>query len=110
MTFEQKTFKTKLRVGDTVVVTTGKWKGSTGKVEKFLKKANKVVVAGVNIVKRHSKPSMSNQSGGIVEKVLPLHASNVSYQDKNGKPTKLGYKLEGDKKVRFCKTTGDVIS
>ena len=109
MAYERKEFKTKLRVGDTVVVTTGKWKGSTGKVERFLRKANKVVVAGVNVVKRHSKPSMSNQAGGIVEKVLPIHASNVSYQDKNGKPTKIGYKVEGDNKVRFCKTTGDKI-
>ncbi len=109
MAQEQTKFKTKLKVGDTVVVTTGKWKNSTGKVERFLRKTNKVVVAGVNVVKKHSRPSMSNQTGGIIEKVLPIHASNIAYQDKDGKPTRLGYKIDGDNKVRFCKTTGDII-
>jgi large subunit ribosomal protein L24 len=68
-----------------------------------------VVVAGINIVKKHTKPSAQNPQGGIVEKEASLHISNVSLVDKNGKATEAGYKVDGDKKVRVAKTTGETL-
>jgi large subunit ribosomal protein L24 len=100
---------TKLKVGDKVVVTTGKWSGKSGKIESILKKANKVLVSGVNTVKRHQKPSMSNQAGGIIDKAMPMAISNVAFLDKNDKATKIGYKEQDGKKVRFAKSTGDLL-
>ena len=82
------------------------------KLLKWLKKKAKnprVVVAGVNIVKKHIKPSAQNPQGGIVEREASLHISNVALIDKNGKATRIGYKLEGDKKVRVAKTTGETF-
>ena len=107
-----------IKVGDTVVVIAGKdrftkdKKGNivpkTGKVLKTFKDENKVIVEGVNIVKKHQKPTQANPNGGIIEVEAPIDASNVMYLHK-GTPTRVGFKMDGDKKVRFAKSTGDVI-
>lgn len=104
--------KVKIKRGDNVIVTTGKNKGSKGEVLEVIRKEGKdprVIVAGVNIVKKHVKPSASNPQGGIVEKEASIHVSNVALMDKNGKATKTGSKIEGDKKVRVAKTTGETL-
>lgn len=104
--------KVKIKRGDKVIITTGKNKGNTGEVLQVIKKENKdarVIVAGVNIIKKHTKPSASNPQGGIVEKEAPINISNISLVDKNGKATKVGYKMEGDNKIRFAKTTGETL-
>ncbi|TDX84150.1 50S ribosomal protein L24 [Epilithonimonas xixisoli] len=104
--------KVKIKRGDNVLVTTGKNKGSKGEVLEVIKKEGKdprVIVAGINIVKKHTKPSAQNPQGGIVEKEASLHISNVALVDKNGKATKTGTKVEGDKKVRVAKTTGETL-
>ena len=98
----------KIKKGDTVKVIAGKDNGKEGKVVSVDPKNGKVVVEGVNIIKKHTKPSMANQNGGIVTMEAPIDASNVMYVHK-GKPTRIGFKIENDKKVRFAKTTGDVI-
>ena len=104
--------KVKIKRGDNVIVTTGKNKGSKGEVLEVIKKENadaRVIVAGVNVVKKHVKPSASNPQGGIVEKEASINISNVALIDKNGKATKTGVKVEGDKKVRVAKTTGETL-
>ena len=104
--------KVKIKRGDNVLVTTGKNKGSKGEFLEVIKKEGKdprVIVAGINIVKKHTKPSASNPQGGIVEKEASLHISNVALLDKDGKATKTGTKVEGDKKVRVAKTTGETL-
>ena len=82
--------------------------GKEGKVISVDRKNNRVLVEGVNIITKHMKPSAANQNGGIVQKEAPIHISNVMYVHK-GKPTRIGFKMEKDKKVRFAKSTGDVI-
>ncbi|RQP13365.1 MAG: 50S ribosomal protein L24 [Chryseobacterium sp.] len=107
--------KLKIKRGDNVIITTGNKniKGKTGEVIEVIKKEGKdarVVVAGLNIVKRHTKPSASNPQGGIVEKEASIHISNVALIDpKSGKPTKAGYKMDGDKKVRIAKKSGETL-
>ncbi|MFC0342766.1 MULTISPECIES: 50S ribosomal protein L24 [Epilithonimonas] len=104
--------KVKIKRGDNVIVTTGKNRGSKGEVLEVIRKEGKdprVVVAGINIVKKHTKPSAQNPQGGIVEKEASLHISNVALVDKNGKATKTGTKVEGGKKVRVAKTTGETL-
>ena len=98
----------KIKKGDTVKVIAGKVNGKEGKVVSVDPKNGKVVVEGVNVVKKHTKPSMANQNGGIITKEAPIDASNVMYVHK-GKTTRIGFKMENDKKVRFAKSTGDVI-
>ncbi|MBP9001508.1 50S ribosomal protein L24 [Lacrimispora saccharolytica] len=98
----------KIKKGDTVKVIAGKDNGKEGKVVSVDPKNGKVVVEGVNVVKKHTKPSMANQNGGIITKEAPIDASNVMYVHK-GKTTRIGFKMENDKKVRFAKSTGDVI-
>ena len=98
----------KIKKGDTVKVIAGKDNGKEGKVVSVDPKNGKVVVEGVNVVKKHTKPSMANQNGGIITKEAPIDASNVMYVHK-GKTTRIGFKIENDKKVRFAKSTGDVI-
>ena len=98
----------KIKKNDQVVVITGKDKGKEGKVLAVDTKNNTVLVEGVNVVKKHTKPSMANQNGGIITKEAPIDASNVMYVHK-GKTTRIGFKMENDKKVRFAKSTGDVI-
>ena len=102
--------KYKIKKGDKVVVITGRDKGKTGEVKQVLPAENRVVVDGVNMVKRHTAPSAGN-AGGIVEKEASIHVSNVAYIDpKNDKPTRIGYKtLEDGRKVRYAKRSGEII-
>ena len=98
----------KLRTGDNVIVLAGKDKGKKGKIKSVDPKAGKAVVEGVNIAIRHQKQSQSTQ-GGRTPKAMPIDLSNLAIVDKNGKPSRVGFRMEGDAKVRFAKTTGDVI-
>jgi large subunit ribosomal protein L24 len=102
--------KFKIKTGDLVQVLAGKDKGRKGKVLKIFKAKDRVLVEGVNIVKKHVKPSTENPQGGIVEKEAPIHISNVNLVDpKTGKPTRVGYEMKGDKKVRVSKKSKEVI-
>lgn len=103
--------KLKIKKGDKVKVTTGKSKGKVGDVMRVFPTTNKVLVSGVNLVKKHTKPSQTSE-GGIIQKELPIHISNVSHIDpKTSESTKIGYKtLEDGKKVRFAKKSGEVIT
>ena len=98
----------KIKKGDTVRVIAGKDKDKEGKVLAVNNKDGKVLVEGVNMLIKHTKPSMSNQNGGIVHQEGPIDISNVMYVH-NGKTTRIGFKMDGDKKVRVAKSTGDVI-
>lgn len=98
----------KIKKGDTVKVIAGKGKDKEGKVIAVNQKDGKVVVEGVNMLTKHTKPSAANQNGGIIHQEGPIDASNVMYMHK-GKATRVGIKMDGDKKVRFAKTTGEVI-
>ena len=98
----------KIKKGDTVKVITGKDKDKEGKVVLVDRKNNRVVVEGINMVTKHTKLSAANPNGGIVQKEAAIDASNVMYVHK-GKATRIGFKFENDKKVRFAKSTGEVI-
>ena len=98
----------KIKKGDTVKVIAGKDTGKEGKVLVVDQKNAKVIVEGVNMVSKHMKPSQANQNGGIVQKEAAIDISNVMLVFK-GKATRVGFKMDGDKKVRFAKATGDVI-
>ena len=98
----------KIKKGDTVQVIAGKDKGKDGKVISVDRKKNRLLVEGINMITKHAKPSMANQQGGIVHQEGPIDASNVMYLHK-GKPTRVGFKMDGDTKVRFAKSTGDII-
>ncbi len=100
----------KIKKGDTVVVIAGRDKGKKGEVLKVLPKENRAIVKGVNIVKRHQRPS-ANQAGGIIEKEAPVHISNLAHLDpKDGKPTRVGFRvLDDGRKVRYAKRSGEVI-
>ena len=100
----------KIRKGDRVVVLAGKDKGREGVVARVLPKYGRVVVSGLNIVQRHTRPTQFDPQGGIKNKEAPIHVSNVALVDSNGKPTRVGFRMEGDKKVRVAKTTGEVIN
>ncbi|MEI6440841.1 MAG: 50S ribosomal protein L24 [Alphaproteobacteria bacterium] len=100
----------KIKKGDRVVVLAGKDKGRQGNVLRVLPKESRVLVEGLNIAQRHTKPSQGDPQGGIKNKEAPLHVSNVALVDSNGKPTRVGFRVEGDKKVRVAKTTGEVIN
>lgn len=101
--------KLKIKSGDTVQVIAGDHKGTEGKVLKVFIDKNKAIVEGVNMVKKHTKPSAQNPQGGIVEKEAPMHISNLSLLTSKGETTRVGYKMEGDKKVRFSKKSNEVI-
>jgi len=101
--------KLKIKSGDKVRVITGDHKGSEGKVLKVLKDKNKAIVEGVNMVKKHMKPSAQSPQGGIVEKEASIQLSNLSLITSNGETTRIGYRMEGDKKVRFSKKSNEVI-
>jgi len=101
--------KLRIKTGDTVRVIAGDQKGQEGKVVRVLIEKNKAIVEGVNMVKKHEKPSAANPQGGIKEKEAPLQISNLSLIDGNGKATRVGYRMEGDKKVRFAKTTNEIL-
>ena len=98
----------KIKKGDLVKVIAGKDKDKEGKVIAVNKSKNTLLVEGVNMITKHAKPSMANQQGGIVHQEGPIHASNVMLIHE-GKATRVGFKMEGDKKVRFAKATGKVI-
>jgi large subunit ribosomal protein L24 len=99
----------KVKTGDQVMVMTGKDKGKTGEIKQVFRKESRVIVEGANMVKRHQKQSQTAQSG-IVSKEASLHVSNVAHIDpKDNKPTRVGYKMDGDRKVRFAKRSGEVI-
>ena len=98
----------KIKKGDTVKVIAGKDKDKEGKVLSVDQKNGRVLVEGVNMVTKHAKPSAANQNGGIMHKEGTIDVSNVMYLHK-GKVTRIGYKMDGDKKVRVAKATGDVI-
>jgi large subunit ribosomal protein L24 len=96
----------RIRKGDKVVVITGRDKGRTGEVIEMRPRASRVLVRGVNMVKRHQRQT-ATQEGGIISKEAPVHLSNVALADpKDGKPTRVGFKMVGDKKVRFAKRSG----
>ena len=98
----------KIKTGDMVKVIAGKDKEKEGKVIAVNKKDNTLLVEGVNMITKHTKPSMANQQGGIVHQEAPINASNVMLLHE-GTATRVGFKMEGDKKVRFAKATGKVI-
>ena len=98
----------KIKKGDLVRVITGRDKDKEGKVISINRKKNTLLVEGINMITKHTKPSMANQQGGIVHQEGPIDISNVMYVHK-GKATRIGFKMDGDKKVRFAKSTGDVI-
>lgn len=104
-----------IRKGDEVLVMVGKDKGKLGKVLRTIREKDQLVVEGINKVKRHTKPTAANQAGGIVEKELPIHISNVAMRDpKTAKPTRLGKKQvkakDGSLKwVRFAKKSGELL-
>jgi large subunit ribosomal protein L24 len=103
--------KLKIKKGDRVVVITGRDKGKQGEVLKVLPKESRVIVSGVNVARRHTRPSAANPSGGILDKELSIHVSNVSHLDpKSGKPTRVGFKvLQGGRKVRVARRSGETI-
>jgi large subunit ribosomal protein L24 len=101
----------KIRKGDRVQVLTGKDRGKRGEVLSVSPAENRAVVQGVNIVKKHSKPQGLNQPGGIQEKEAPIHLSNLALLDpKSDKPTRIGFRMEGERKVRYAKASGEVIA
>jgi len=101
--------KLKIKTGDTVIVIAGDHKGSEGKIIKVLLEKNKVIVEGVNMVKKHMKPSAQSPQGGIVEKEASIQISNLSLLTSKGETTRVGYKMEEGKKVRFSKKSNEVI-
>ena len=98
----------KIKKGDTVKVIAGKDKDKEGKVIAVNQKDGKVLVEGVNMLTKHTKPSVANQNGGIIHQEGPIDISYVMYVHK-GKATRVGFKMDGDKKVRVAKSTGEVI-
>ena len=98
----------KLKKGDKIVVLTGKDKGRQGEISSVNPKDNQAIVEGVNVAIRHTKQSATSQ-GGRIAKPMPIDLSNLALVDANGKATRVGFRMEGDKKVRYAKTTGEAI-
>ncbi|HVO01674.1 MAG TPA: 50S ribosomal protein L24 [Candidatus Cybelea sp.] len=99
----------KIKKGDKVIVITGRDKGKTGEVLKVLREENRLIVQGVHMVKRHQRQTMQVQ-GGIIEKEASIHVSNVAHIDpKTQKPTRVGYRMDGERKVRFARGSGEAI-
>jgi large subunit ribosomal protein L24 len=98
----------KLKKGDKVVVLAGKDKGKQGEITAVMPKDNKAIVDGVNVAIRHTKQSATSQ-GGRLPKAMPIDLSNLAIVDANGKATRVGFRIEGEKKVRYAKTTGEAI-
>jgi large subunit ribosomal protein L24 len=102
--------KMKLKKKDRVIVIAGKDKGKVGEITAVLPKENRVVVAGINMISRHTKPSQANAQGGIVRREASIHASNVAHLDpKDNKPVRVGFKIVKDQKVRVAKRSGEEI-
>ena len=101
--------KLKVKKGDRVAVITGRDKGKTGEILKVLREENRVIVQGVNIVKRHQRQTQAQQ-GGVIEKEASIHVSNVAHIDpKTSKPTRIGYRMEGENKIRIARKSGEKI-
>ena len=100
--------KLKIKTGDTVKVVAGDSKGQEGKIVKVLREANKAIVEGVNMVSKHTKPSAQNPQGGISKFEAPIHISNLMLVD-GGETTRVGYRMEDGKKVRFAKKSNQVL-
>ena len=101
--------KLKIKKGDKVQVIAGSNRGQSGEITAIITHSNRAVIEGINIVKKHMKPT-NNNPGGIVEMSAPIHISNLALLDpKTNKPTRVGYKIEGDKKVRYSKKSGQII-
>ena len=98
-----------IKKGDTVIVNAGNDKGKTGKVLEVVREKDRVIVEGVNMVSKHTKPNSKVPQGGIIKQEAAIHISNVQLMDASGKATRVGYRMEGDKKVRYAKTTGEEI-
>ena len=98
----------KLKKGDKVVVLAGKDKGKEGEITSVDPKTGKAIVSGINMAIRHTKQSQTSQ-GGRIPQAMPIQLSNLALIDANGKATRVGFRMDGDKKVRFAKTTGDAI-
>ncbi len=110
-TAKAKVFPIRLRKGDTVIVRSGKYKGQTGIITAVHPTLNKVTVEGINIVKKHMKPSQTHPKGGIIEITKPIWVSKVGLIDpKTKKASRVGYKLDGDKKIRILKKTGKEVT
>lgn len=101
--------KIKIKKDDKVRIIAGENKGSEGKILKILKNKRKVLVEGVNIVKKHTKPNSKNPQGGIIEKESPVDISNLSLINSDGQNTRLGYRFEDGKKVRYAKKNNEII-
>lgn len=101
--------KLKVKTGDTVQIIAGDHKGLEGKIISVDKEKNRAIVEGVNMVKKHNKPSAQNPQGGITEMEAPIHISNLSLLTKDGKTTRVGYRMEDGKKVRYSKKSNEVI-
>ncbi|OUW34325.1 MAG: 50S ribosomal protein L24 [Flavobacteriaceae bacterium TMED179] len=101
--------KIKIKKGDTVRVISGSQKGAEGSVLTIIKEKNKAIIEGVNLVKKHNKPSAQNPQGGITEKEAPIDISNLSILTADGKNTRVGYRIEDGSKVRFAKKTDEII-
>jgi large subunit ribosomal protein L24 len=99
----------RIKVGDNVKVLTGDNKGSSGKILKVYRLKNTALVEGVNLVKKHNKPNANNPKGGIIEKEAPINLSNLALVSKDGEITKVGYRFEDGKKVRYSKKTNEII-
>ena len=100
----------RIKKGDTVYVNAGNDKGKTGKVLSVDPAKDRAIVEGVNMVSKHTKPNAKQPQGGIIKKEAPIHISNLNLSDpKSGKPTRVGFKVEGDKKVRIAKKSGEEI-
>ena len=101
----------KVKKGDTVIVITGKDKGKSGTITKVLPRENRVIVEGINVYKKHKKPTRSGSSGQIVEKAMPIHASNVMIADpKTGKPTRISIERKEGKRIRIARKSGSPLS
>jgi large subunit ribosomal protein L24 len=102
--------KLKIKKKDRVIVIAGKDKGKTGEVTAVLPKENRVVVSGINMISRHTKPSQGNPQGGVIKREASIHISNVAHLDpKDNKPTRVGFKMVKDQKARFAKRSGEAI-
>ena len=110
-TFNKSAIKSRLKTGDEIVVVSGGSTGQRGKIDKLDLKNGTVTVEGVNVRKRHIRPSMADQEGGIVDKACPIDVSNVMLWDEKAKgPSRIGYKTEAGKKVRFAKKSGAILN
>ena len=101
--------KIKIKRDDKVLVIAGEHKGSEGKVIKVMRDQNKAIIEGVNMIKKHAKPSAQNPQGGIVEKEAPIHISNLSLTTAEGEATRVGYREEDGNKVRVAKRNNEVV-